>query len=476
MQGPRKFNFRSDPDSRLAISPDTIPTLVPAESLKLFQDGDAEPYFKIQAIPYPSKANGCTYTEEFWKSYINKLATRPIPGSSRGHETRWGARGPTDLLLVGAKLEPKGDGAGIVYLKNYIPPCGESGDNSMFIKQNKAGMLDYSIVSYTRDEISTLPDGSREVRCVESLRGERNDCVDYDTGAMEMKTNAEGRVVVNQKCITFVRSCIASGKLDSSSAWSFSGSDGTALLGTDGEDWTNFAKYHLAEDQGATEDTKARWKYPVGKNGKVYRSALRAIASRAAQQSLSEISDTASSLIKEIDEKKRNAKGNRMDREELLKLLGTMKANGEITLMDCAKAMGLEKQIRSEADADNEVKLNALKTELGDGDLAVKVKALKANAAVAEEAAREKAVSEIPGIGPKQNADGKPNVRFDYAMKQVVGLSGEKLNAAIEGLKKDEIMLQLNAQEADVTSKVNRLDQKDGGQQAAAFEGAAVEL
>jgi len=78
------------------------------------------------------------------------------------------------------------------------------------------------------------------------------------------------------------RSLINDGKYDNTSPWSFSAEDGDALLGPGKDDWTNFGKFHLGEDTSATEDTKGRFSFPHGKDGKVYGGALRAIRNRAA--------------------------------------------------------------------------------------------------------------------------------------------------------------------------------------------------
>jgi ATP-dependent protease ClpP protease subunit len=101
------------------------------------------------------------------------------------------------------------------------------------------------------------------------------------------------------------RSLIAAGKIDETSSWSFDASDENALLG-DPPNWTDYGKWFLGEDSAENADTKGHWKYPFGKDGKLYRAALRAIASRASQQGDSDISSSASDLIKEIDAK--NAK------------------------------------------------------------------------------------------------------------------------------------------------------------------------
>jgi len=185
----KKINFATA-DTKLSpgITADSIPTLTPNEKLSSFMDGDSSPYYKVQEIPYPLEANGYLYKESFFESFLSKLSERPTPGSKDGHEPRWGVRPKTDLLLVGGKVEKNGDGTGKVFLKNYIPPKLNS-DNEAFIKEAKADMIHFSLVSYTRDEIISNADGSREYHVVESITGERNDAVEYNTGAMEQKTN-----------------------------------------------------------------------------------------------------------------------------------------------------------------------------------------------------------------------------------------------------------------------------------------------
>jgi len=94
---------------------------------------------------------------------------------------------------------------------------------------------------------------------------------------------------------------IKAGDVDKASAWSFSAEDGDALLGAGGDDWTNYAKWHMAEDTSAAEKTKARYKYPFGKGGKVYRSGLIAAKQRAAQQGATAIADACDEYIDQID-------------------------------------------------------------------------------------------------------------------------------------------------------------------------------
>lgn len=107
----------------------------------------------------------------------------------------------------------------------------------------------------------------------------------------------------NTAAITYLKSLISAGKVDTASAWSFSAADGNALLGEGGADWTAYSKVHLAEDTDATEDTKARWKYPVAKDGKVYRAGVIAAKSRAAQQGEDDVVAAADTLLQLIDAK-----------------------------------------------------------------------------------------------------------------------------------------------------------------------------
>ena len=184
----KKVNFRGGGSGTTDISPSEVPTLIPEKAKKEFMEGDADPYFKIQEIEYPIKANGYIYTESFFESFVEKTKIRPTPGSKSGHSLRWGERPPTDFILVGGKLVKNGNGTGKVYFKNYIPPKLVS-DNEAFKKEARADMVHFSLVTYSKDEIVESPDGDREYYVIQSLYGERNDAVEFDTGGMDQKTN-----------------------------------------------------------------------------------------------------------------------------------------------------------------------------------------------------------------------------------------------------------------------------------------------
>ena len=109
---------------------------------------------------------------------------------------------------------------------------------------------------------------------------------------MTIKVNSAGRTKAN--------SLIGAGDVDTTSDWSFSADDGNAILG-DPPDWKAYAKWFLAIDTEADPETKEAYKYPFGKDGKVYRKALTAIRQRAGQQNETDIFDAAGVLLDKID-------------------------------------------------------------------------------------------------------------------------------------------------------------------------------
>lgn len=113
-------------------------------------------------------------------------------------------------------------------------------------------------------------------------------------------------VKVNSTGVRHARSLIGQGKVDRTSSWSISAADENSMLG-DPPNWTQYGSWHLGVDSAADPTTKAHWKYPFGKSGKVYRRAIIAIKSRAAQQGARAIADAAGSLLDAIDAKGQSA-------------------------------------------------------------------------------------------------------------------------------------------------------------------------
>lgn len=99
-------------------------------------------------------------------------------------------------------------------------------------------------------------------------------------------------------------SLIKAGKVDKDSSWSFTTEDENKILGDD--NWSEYKKWFLAIDDEANEETKAYYKFPFGKNGKVYRRGVIAAKQRAAQQGYTEIVNAADALLQKIDGDKEN--------------------------------------------------------------------------------------------------------------------------------------------------------------------------
>jgi gas vesicle protein len=461
---PEGVVFLNYAQSKIALpKAEDIETLVPAEAMEALTNGDDEPYFKIEAIDFPAKGTGGVYEGSFFKSFINVTKNRPIPGSKRGHE--WVSRPASDFYTVGGRIETTDNGkTGTAYLKVYIPPIGDPTENAAFRRDAQANMVHFSLVTKPDYTVKIEEDerGSKvQVNHFTASKGyERNDAMEYGAGAMDQIVNSASTQKVMPKSISNARSLISTGKIDNTSRWSFGSSEENALLGESGDDWSNYAKWHLVEDTSASEETKARYKYPYGKNGKVYRSALRAIASRAAQSGLSDLSDTASDLIKAIDDKLKSSKRNgRNNMDEELEVLKNALADHAVSVKDISEKLGFSDRLRNEKDEANAETIKTLNAKLGEKPLERLDAILTENAANAAFAV-EKAVAEIAGPAKMKNAKGEdvPNPAHSYAAKACAGLTGEALKNGVETLKTDPVMITLNAARADGNSPLNRVE------------------
>jgi len=106
--------------------------------------------------------------------------------------------------------------------------------------------------------------------------------------------------IFNRKGYDHAQNLIRAGKVDRDSSWSFSAEDGNRLLG-DPPDWEEYSRWFLGHADEGNPQTKEYWKYPFGKDGKVYRSALIAIRQRAGQQADETIFRAAGRLLEMVD-------------------------------------------------------------------------------------------------------------------------------------------------------------------------------
>ncbi len=381
-----------------------IPTLVSDSVLAGLTKDDPEPFFSVQAIKYPATGNGLRYgsvgiyEKAFFNSFINKTKAAPIPGSKFGHE--FSPKPSNDFYMIGGMLVPNeaDPKAGTAYFKMYIPPKGYTTDNYGFIRDARAGLVQYSLVAKPDYTVKPNAAGQEEYHFTGSLGSERNDAV--SEGAMDQIVNG---ISLD---LDAARALIESGQFDSSS-------------NVEGE--------------------------PI-QNGRVYRSALRRLASRANEEDRSAIGE----LISLIDKAKNGRKNPMEDKQEAITLLSTLIANGREKITDIAKALGFGEKLRTDADVANAKAVETLTSKLGDKPFERLEAVLAENKATADLKV-ENAVREIAGEKTLKNAAGQPfdNPAHAYAAQKCAGLAGEELKNAVEALKKDPTMVALNGLRAD---------------------------
>ena len=110
---------------------------------------------------------------------------------------------------------------------------------------------------------------------------------------------------VNSAAVRHARELIDAGSFDDETEWSDaapSTEDGNAVLEEKG--WDEFARWHLAVDPEANEETKARFAFPYGDFAEVNRAALIHAKQRASQNDHDAIEKAADELLQRLDEKR----------------------------------------------------------------------------------------------------------------------------------------------------------------------------
>lgn len=432
------------------------------EILDKLTQGDPSPMFKSEAIDFPVIGTGGVYEKSFFKSFINVCKERPIPGSKRGHE--YSSRPANDFYMVGGQLIENADGkSGTAVFLMYIPPFGDTTDNTGFKRDADAGIVNFSLVTQPEYNIKKDEDGVERRHFTKTNGYERNDAVEYGAGAMAQVVNSKSATdTLISANVTKAKSLINSGKIDSTSSWSFSAADGDKLLGANGDDWANYEKWFLVQDTSATDETKERYKYPYGKNGKVYRSALRAIASRAATAGLQDVSDTASELIKLMDKKKNER--NLMDEElkEAVERVQNAAKNGSIVIADVFKNAGIA--LRTDDDKKNEELVKALNAKNLGADPLKEIDSIIAQNKANADAIVKNEVAAKCGQATMKNAKGEdvPNPAYDYALEKCAGKTGDVLKNELDAVMASNTMKILKSNMADPFSKINMIENGGG--------------
>jgi len=446
------------------------PILIPIAAYNTLIDGDADPVISTEMLEWPCRGSGGIYEKEFFEEFVNKLKDRPYPGSKRGHE--WQSRPNTDFYTIGGKVTTNADGkSGKVYLKMYVPKHGDTTSNEGFIRDVKAKIVNYSLVTCPEYVIKVEDNNGekREVRhYIGSKGGERNDAVEYGMGAMKQTVNkntegddglsfvanADGESVSNF-CYKWAKRKIAEGKYEPHKGFQWGENDYKSALGPEEDDWHNVGKYFLCRNNGASEETRERYLYPIGKSGKVYRSALTALKAKAT----GETKAACENLIAKLDNHRKKSLngGNGMELTEILATLKNHVANGQTNLAQIAEGVGLANLVRNETDAENArivAMLNGRKVE----DI------LAENRAHAEAIVEAKVLA-LVGNKTLRMGDGaeRENPAYNYVRNSVLGKTGDELAAALEAMKADAVFMTLNKTLADGESEINRVANGSGG-------------
>jgi hypothetical protein len=107
---------------------------------------------------------------------------------------------------------------------------------------------------------------------------------------------------LNRTGAKYARSLITRGKVDRDASWSFSAADADKLLGSHGDDEEHLAKYHLGISADESDDPKAHFLYPFGKDGKAFRDGITAAKALAEKNGDSDVVAEAAALLAMLSE------------------------------------------------------------------------------------------------------------------------------------------------------------------------------
>ena len=110
---------------------------------------------------------------------------------------------------------------------------------------------------------------------------------------------------VNSDAVAQARTLIDRGQVDDTTEWSDAApSTEQANDVLEKKGWDEFARWHLAVDPDANEETKARYAFPYGDFRKVNRAALIHAKQRASQNDHDAIEKAAGELLDRLDAKR----------------------------------------------------------------------------------------------------------------------------------------------------------------------------
>ena len=426
--------FSSEPrqcklNLNLSINPESIPTLITLDKLNIITEKDENPYFVVEEIlDITIPVKGVLFTREFWVSYLDKLKDSPFPGSKSGHTINWWETGDMDFYTIGGEIKENS-----VFLKIYVPPEGYKSSNETFIKNIKAGMVHFSIVSWTEDIIERDENGSiTTIKAIRSVKGERNDAAERNMGAMEQKVNIDKKT--NPYPNEHAARIRNPGDFEKDSFRRKNISNGVNIIigKLKGKDTTTTQSYRFSIKVFTAKQAKD-W---LKKHNIDYISFEAATGGKSEKQEVYIMSDSTYN--------------------EIIENLKNQCANGTVSILKISKDLGFE--ILTD---EQKTTLNQLKEVIGDNPIE-KIKQLKQNEQTVKQQAydnmREKEMSTV--FGPeKLNIDG---IETDNLKRQAAepliskNIQDEKqLKEEIEKAKENPVVKNMSFQQADFNSNIN---------------------
>ena len=398
--------------------PENVPILIPQKALDAIKAEDA--YEFVEAIDFPTEGTGGIYTGEYFGSIIDYLKEYPIPGSKDGHDSQG-----DDYYTIGGEIQNQSESSGVCYLRIMVPPEGWNSSNANLIRSLKAGIPELSLVA----DVEPTRGNDGKVYFTKELGRPRNDIV--PEGAMEVTI---GNSIDEKE----VFALIEKGAID-----------------MDGE---------------STE---------LVKNGKVFRKAaviLQSTSDKAlAGRVLNAIAEFRKTKPKRRNSMRKfcNAEGEELSLtyDDVLEWLKNAIANNNLTTEKLVADLGMENKLRKHSDEEavemKEDICEALDLPLDTPaeDIVEAVEEILEEAEKVADSVVDVEANELAGGKKVMNAAGKEedNPVYLYARKELKGLRGKKLNAAVEKLKDDPVIIALRSKQADTRVSASDTTNKTDG-------------
>lgn len=370
-------------------------------------NGDPSPMFKSEAIDFPVIGTGGVYEKSFFKSFINVCKERPIPGSKRGHENT--SRPSNDFYMVGGQLIENADGkSGTAVFLMYIPPFGDTTDNTGFKRDADAGLVNFSLVSAPEYNIKKDDDGVERRHFTKTNGYERNDAVEYGAGAMAQVVNSKQGIDFDE-----LKKLVTNGK---------------------------YSRKNIDDE--------------IIQNGKVSYPVLRSMIARADCENKTEIGN----ILSMIDKASNGRKTMDVELQEAVERVQNAAKNGSIVLADVFKNAGIA--LRTEDDKKNEELVKALNAKNLGADPLKEIDSIIAQNKANADAIVKNEVATVFGSEKVKNAKGEEveNPAYTYAFEKCSGKSGDALKNEIEAVKNSAVMKGIRANQADPFSKINMIE------------------